>query len=424
MNAGAHQPTTPMPAATAPAPAGPTLQHLLGRTHFRLILLAIGMTGASIVLTGLAIIHAYAYHNLELIAQSAAYTAEAAVVFADPRAAAEAIELLGAVREVADIALILRDGTILASWEQPHSGLLDRLERWIGRMAFSTPFLVPIVHEGEVVGTVRLHGSGGGLTEFLAGALVGAVVCFALATLASALVVRHLQRSIVGPLQALAQVAHAARRERAFERRVPPTPIIEMDALGRDFNALLGELQAWQGSLQREHAALAHRANHDSLTGLPNRALFEERLAMAVRAAEAAGGRLAVMFFDNDRFKETNDRFGHAAGDMVLAAVAQRAQARLRAGDIVARLGGDEFAALLPAIGEPDDAERIADGIQASISQPLALPSGDAITPSVSIGIALFPEHARDAEGLLRVADAAMYASKQRSRGGRRPAGQ
>ena len=151
-------------------------------------------------------------------------------------------------------------------------------------------------------------------------------------------------------------MAHAARSERDFDRRVPPARIAELDSLGSDFNALLGEMEAWQSHLQSENETLAHQANHDSLTGLPNRAFFEGRLIRALRSAAKVNEQVAVLFLDSDRFKDINDNFGHAAGDAVLVAVADRVRAQLRDDDLVARLGGDEFAILLAPLHKVEDA--------------------------------------------------------------------
>jgi len=226
-------------------------------------------------------------------------------------------------------------------------------------------------------------------------------------------------RGIVRPLRNLAAVAHDARKERAFELRVPAAGIAELNNLGNDFNGLLDELESWQIHIQKEHQSLAHQANHDSLTGLPNRAFFEGRLSRAVRSAAALQEQVAVLFLDSDRFKDINDTFGHAAGDAVLVSVAQRVRAQIRETDLVARLGGDEFAVLLSPIQKTEDAMRIVDHIIASMDAPIALPGEETVTTSLSIGVAIFPEHASTPMALLNAADAAMYQAKRLQRGSR-----
>ena len=164
------------------------------------------------------------------------------------------------------------------------------------------PITVPVLHQGREVGRVVLRGHGANMLRFLLSGLLGVLLCTALSAWSALYLSRRLLGGITGPLQQLAQVAHAARRERAFDRRVPSAHIAELDSLGNDFNALLDELESWQTHLQSENESLAHQANHDSLTGLPNRAFFEGRLARAVRSASKYNERVAVLFLDSDRF--------------------------------------------------------------------------------------------------------------------------
>ena len=221
-------------------------------------------------------------------------------------------------------------------------------------------------------------------------------------------------------LRALADgfsVAHAARRERRFDRRVPEAAIAELNELGNDFNALLDELEVWHSHLQSENQTLAHQASHDSLTGLPNRAFFEGRLSRSVRNAARQQDHLALLFLDSDHFKQINDTLGHAVGDEVLISVAERVRAQLREQDLVARLGGDEFAVLLTPLHSREDAEHIAEKIVASMKLPVQLDSGRSIATSLSVGIAYYPDDGADPASLLNAADAAMYQAKRERRG-------
>lgn len=129
---------------------------------------------------------------------------------------------------------------------------------------------------------------------------------------------------------------------------------------------------------------------------------------------------MAVLFIDSDRFKEINDRLGHAAGDTVLVNIAMRIRGQLRESDLVARLGGDEFAVLLAPLASGADALRIADNIIASMQAPIRLSDGSTVSTSLTIGIALYPEHADTPAALLHDADMAMYIAKRQARGSRR----
>jgi diguanylate cyclase (GGDEF)-like protein/PAS domain S-box-containing protein len=160
----------------------------------------------------------------------------------------------------------------------------------------------------------------------------------------------------------------------------------------------------------REAATLAHAATHDSLTDLPNRGLYLDRLGQALRQAARRGEPLAVALADLDRVRDANTRYGHLGGDAVLRAVAERTRACLREADTVARVGGDEFALLLPGAAEAD-AARILDKVVAANAVPVPW-DGGAIAASVSVGAACYPQDATDAEALRKLADAAMYAAK------------
>lgn len=161
---------------------------------------------------------------------------------------------------------------------------------------------------------------------------------------------------------------------------------------------------------KRAEERLHHLAFHDTLTGLPNRMLFMERLEHAL-ARSQRGGLFAVLFLDLNRFKVVNDSLGHPTGDELLRVVARRLQRCIRPGDTVARFGGDEFAVLLDDIGEVDEATRIAELIQGEISTPVEL-NGYTLYTSASVGIALSSDGHERAEHVLRSADMAMYRAK------------
>ncbi|HBO6116549.1 diguanylate cyclase domain-containing protein [Pseudomonas aeruginosa] len=185
---------------------------------------------------------------------------------------------------------------------------------------------------------------------------------------------------------------------------------------------LQGELRGYRGIVRDVSDQIAYQqqllemAYRDPLTGLGNRKAFDEQLGQALLRAGSGGSELALLYLDLDRFKEVNDRFGHDVGDALLKAVAERVRSTLRQPDKAYRLGGDEFAVLLEDSQE-NNPQRLAERLLAALVQPLALNGEriDFVTPS--IGIALYPRHAGDAEGLVRAADSAMYqAKRQRNR--------
>ena len=169
-------------------------------------------------------------------------------------------------------------------------------------------------------------------------------------------------------------------------------------------------------SEQREtEEALRALVYRDPLTGLPNRRLFEDRLAIALAQAHRYRHRLAVIFLDLDRFKQVNDTLGHAAGDALLRAVSGRLTESVREGDTVARLAGDEFTLLLPGIHYAEDLAAISRKLVEALRQPFPLDTHQ-VRVTASGGISLYPEDGEEAEALLKKADAAMYRAKERGR--------
>jgi diguanylate cyclase (GGDEF)-like protein len=153
----------------------------------------------------------------------------------------------------------------------------------------------------------------------------------------------------------------------------------------------------------------------DALTGLPNRRLFEDRLAIALAHAHRYRHRIAVVFIDLDRFKQVNDTLGHAAGDELLRAVARRLRTCVREADTVARLAGDEFTLLLPGLNYAEDVSAISRKLLDALRRPFKV-DGQEVRVTSSGGIALYPEDGEDEEALLRSADTAMYRAKERGR--------
>lgn len=156
-----------------------------------------------------------------------------------------------------------------------------------------------------------------------------------------------------------------------------------------------------------------HLATHDALTGLPNRRLLLEHLAMAVERGKRNQGKAALLFIDLDGFKPINDQYGHDAGDKVLKIVAHRLAGVIRGSDLVSRLGGDEFVILLEGYSQHGDVCRIIDKVSEEIERPIRLDSGDAVAVESSIGVAVYPEDGEEAEQLLQFADSEMYAAKR-----------
>ena len=168
--------------------------------------------------------------------------------------------------------------------------------------------------------------------------------------------------------------------------------------------------------LKKQEKLLRYQANYDSLTGLPNRVLFQDRLEQSIKKAKRHNGKFAIFFLDLDRFKQINDSFGHKVGDMVLKKVSGIIKSILRKEDTLARLGGDEFVIITGDISKVKDVGVLANKIIDSLKEPVDI-DGHRLYIAVSIGISLYPDDDSDSRNLLKYADSAMYKAKDEGRG-------
>ncbi|MDX9885781.1 diguanylate cyclase domain-containing protein [Thauera sp.] len=229
-------------------------------------------------------------------------------------------------------------------------------------------------------------------------------------SLAGILIASVLARAITRPINALSDAAEHFSND----GRGPALPVRRKDeigALARRFAELRTQIALQVGELEQRRRELEHLAQHDALTDLPNRALFDDRMSVALAAARRDDSQFALLFIDLDRFKPINDRLGHAAGDRVLKDVAERIRRNIRESDTAARIGGDEFVVLLRSIESHEDAARVAQKVREAIDQPFEL-EACSLTVSASIGLAIYPVDGLDAAALSRHADAAMYRAK------------
>ncbi|AJA07570.1 diguanylate cyclase [Sphingopyxis fribergensis] len=388
-----------------------TLQKLLSRFHFGITLFAVALSGLTILLAGVTALRGYADRNMELAAQLGAYGVEPALVFNDPQAVREGLEPLTRIPGIARLRVLNDVGRPVTEWTSPAADPAPTLTR----IFFPRPFAVTVQRNGSAIGTIEVWGDSSTLIDYVRLGLLAGLACLLITAFGTIFLARRFEYELVKPLNEIATVAHDVRLHRRFDKRVQPLGIAELDRLGGDINALLDELQGWQGHMESERALLAHRASHDTLTALPNRDAFDEQLALRIEAASARGNRFALLFIDADNFKAANDNFGHAAGDAVLVALSARIQDALRKGDFAARIGGDEFIVIVE-LDEEVHPEGLASRIRTSVAEPILLPGGETYRAAVSVGVATFPDNGSDATALLTAADAAMYADKLTNR--------
>ncbi|MCP1438623.1 diguanylate cyclase (GGDEF)-like protein [Erwinia persicina] len=385
----------------------PTLRKSLRRIHLTIILVSLTFSGISLSLLSVLALRNYAENNSELLATTISYSAGQAVATGDGAAARAILQAIGAKTQFGQARILDADRRLLASWAANDNRDKSAFSELVSRWLFPKPVQIPVLRGGKEIGTIWLTGDGCRVMHYLYQALTWLGCSMLLSALLAFYLSRRMHSGIVSALSNIACVAHEVRRRRAFSLRVPSSSIAELNKLSGDFNSLLDELADWQRHLQSENATLAHQVRHDALTGLPNRTAFEQELHKQLDNPLTAA-RVAVLFIDGDRFKEVNDRYGHAAGDRVLTITAQRLRARLRKGDLVARLGGDEFAVLLLAIDSGEQAGCVAQSVIEAMREPIRLDDGTILTQSLSIGIALAKNH-HTGEATIAQADAAMY---------------
>ena len=279
--------------------------------------------------------------------------------------------------------------------------------------------IVPIAFEGRHLGELRVRLDDGELDKLLADRqgkvlwLVMAQVMAALVILAAVLYLRFLR-----PLDRLKRQA-AAIGERQPYRAVAWPLQDELGVLGQQLNFVHERLDGLFGEVERKNLELRQLALYDSLTGLPNRALFKDLFAHFASLSRRGGQAMAVLFVDLDRFKTVNDALGHAAGDALLIDTARRLTRTLRGSDVVCRQSGDEFLVLLTESLTWETVVTACGRILQCLGDASSVDGADlhGVPITASIGIALYPQDGDDFDTLVRHADMAMYQSKQQGRG-------
>ena len=291
----------------------------------------------------------------------------------------------------------------------------------------------PILFYGEVIGFVGIQYSLKKMTRELWLSTGIIFLYLVAAAFAAYLITALLQRGITRPIQELAALAERVAQNQDYSIRATWLSKDEIGTLVRHFNKMLRQIQSRDKRLETYNRQLEemvarrteqledlnrqleHKAQHDVLTQLPNRALFEDRLQHAIVRAERNHEKVALLFVDLDHFKRINDTYGHEAGDQVLLQVARRLEDCVRSEDTVARYAGDEFILLLSGLNYMIDVNVVAAKIALKMSKPVNYKTYP-LNISASIGVAVYPDDAKNAELLLKAADVAMYHAKNQGR--------
>lgn len=343
----------------------PTLRQAFQRVHLVIIVVSLLFSGLSLSVLSMYVLRSYAENNIQLAATSISVSARTAVLQNDAVMAESILREMGSCTDFSAGRIERADGQLLASWHTPGRALQHGVEGMVARWLFPEAVSAPVMHRDREIGRVWIRGDASRVLHYL-----GQTLLWLGATLLITVIL----------------VVYLSYR-------------------------LHNGIVQWQRHLKHENDALTHQALHDGLTGLPNRKAFDRQLQTLFDDPQSRH-RVSVMYIDGDRFKQVNDRYGHAAGDHVLAVTAQRLRERLRQNDLVARLGGDEFVVLLSGIDSEEQVAQVACDIIAVMKPPIVLPEGIRVVQSLSVGIALAKNHSSP-QALIAQADAAMYHIKE-----------
>ncbi|MEP7043561.1 MAG: diguanylate cyclase [Dokdonella sp.] len=381
--------------------------------HISRALLTISMVSILMMSIGAFVVsyhflHQQTQRHLHTLMAVTASESAAPLQFHDRRTAAEVLRAIPPQEGIELAEMRDAKGNLLAKVESTDESLVAHLAHGFGAARLTED----IVFEGQRLGSVTLSSGNEPLLRVLLSLLGWCVMVMLLIALTSLILARRRTRRITQPIHELRAVVQRLIEHRDFSQRAPPSDLSEVEDLRREFNLLLDEIGVRDHQLRQTNAALKRVAYVDALTGLPNRAMFEQALLKIGDEKSAAQSRACLLYLDIDGFKSVNDTFGHAAGDALLGAVGTRLRAWQSQRGFAARIGGDEFVLLLAPFGEADDARALVADLQATLDAPIGV-NGRSLHPGISIGYAVYPDMATDVDQLIELADHAMYAAKK-----------
>jgi len=346
------------------------------------------------------------------------------MTFGDSRALTESLAVIKADSSIKQVFVLNGQDQVIAYYHQNPGASSNELQQSLKSLRseireqlfeLSPGVESTVIRDGVRLGTVLIEQSEHIIINKISDTTVISAIILLFALGLSYFLAGRFQRIVTEPVTAMAAVMREVSYTKDYSKRVPSFDTDEIDQLAKSFNEMLSEIERRDEDLLDRQDQLHHMANFDSLTGLPNRALFNDRLEQALRRAARTGEKLAVLFVDLDDFKIINDTHGHRTGDQLLLEATARLAAVTRAGDTLARLGGDEFTIILQDIKSAETALSVARKHMENLFRHYLVDNRQLFV-SASIGVAIYPEHGTTVETLVRNADAAMYLAKEKGK--------
>ncbi|MGH8123275.1 MAG: diguanylate cyclase domain-containing protein [Rudaea sp.] len=381
----------------------------IGRALLLVSALSIVMVSVGAFFVSYHFLHEQMQRHLRTLVAFTANESAAALAFRDAEVATEILRAIPASEGITLAEMRDASGNLLAQMRAPRDDFGARLAMRLGGERLSQDVLA----DGERLGSVTLESGNGPLLRALAGLLGWCILVMLGVALISFSVARRHTHRITQPILELRSIVQRLIQHRDFSQRAPPSNLAEVEELRKEFNTLLDEIRLRDHLLMRTNAALERVAYVDTLTGLPNRAMFEQALARIIETCAQARARAVLFYLDIDAFKTVNDTFGHTAGDALLGEIGLRLRDWQAGESVAARIGGDEFVVLISPLHSEQDASRLGAELQKILDAPVRV-NGQMLHPGISVGHAIYPDMADEIEELIRLADQSMYRAKDK----------
>lgn len=386
-----------------------SLHTLFKKSQATIFIITFFICTFTFVLISIFTIETYAKQNLNILGLTVSERIQPALVFKDQLTLQQILNEYTEQHSIRSIRIYDRNHHELASSSKPPV-YYSQVQEILDHIFLKDPIKMMVYHHDNPIGELVLFGSSEKIIQFIITILIGLAIAMIFIVIALWWSTNLTYRYIMQSMRPLTQIAQVVSDQKAYNLRFPHNNIKEFQELNDVFNQLLEEIQKWHTHLQNENHQLSFKAHHDHLTQLPNRSYFYQEL-VTLFEDHTKRQNSALIFIDNNNFKQINDEYGHLAGDAVLEEMAKRLKTRLRHQDFIARLGGDEFAIILQSIYQVEHLITIAENLIASSQQPISF-EGHSIHFSFSLGIA-FSRFALTPEDLIMQADQSMYKAKQ-----------